>query len=163
MHETRDATFDGEVLRLDKPLNLPPDSRVRVTIEAESAGDRPHDPGGRSPGIPPDREPVFEPIPQLHVEYDVELTDPDRSRAQMEQFKLNGKWLESHWADLLPQARGKYVVVAGREAFLTETAEDAWAWARATHPEDEGPMVQFVLKQKGPRIHGHRGVMGPRG
>ncbi len=30
------ATFDGAVLRLDKPLRLPPNTRVRITVEPES-------------------------------------------------------------------------------------------------------------------------------
>lgn len=30
---TVSATFDGEVLRLDEPLDLEPNTRVRITIE----------------------------------------------------------------------------------------------------------------------------------
>ena len=33
MTKTLGATFDGEVLRLDEPLDLKPNTRVRVTIE----------------------------------------------------------------------------------------------------------------------------------
>jgi hypothetical protein len=33
MTRTLEATFDGKVLRPDKPLNLEPNTRVRVTIE----------------------------------------------------------------------------------------------------------------------------------
>jgi hypothetical protein len=29
-----EATYDGEALRLDEPIELPPNTRVRVTIEA---------------------------------------------------------------------------------------------------------------------------------
>ena len=35
MATTLKAVFDGAVLRLDKPLRLPPNTRVRITIEAE--------------------------------------------------------------------------------------------------------------------------------
>jgi len=35
---TREATYDGEVLRFDKPIELEPNTRVRVTIEAASLG-----------------------------------------------------------------------------------------------------------------------------
>jgi|GEM_PF-919641 len=33
------ATFDGEVLRPDKPIGLPPNSRVRLTLETEPVED----------------------------------------------------------------------------------------------------------------------------
>ena len=33
------ATFDGEVLRPDQPISLPPNSRVRLTLETEPAED----------------------------------------------------------------------------------------------------------------------------
>ena len=38
MATTLNATFDGTVLRLDTPLELPPNTRVRVTVEAEDLG-----------------------------------------------------------------------------------------------------------------------------
>ena len=34
MTTTLEATFDGKVLRPDKPLDLEPNTRVRVTIES---------------------------------------------------------------------------------------------------------------------------------
>lgn len=34
MTKTLEALFDGEVLRPDKPLQLEPNTRVRITIEA---------------------------------------------------------------------------------------------------------------------------------
>ena len=33
MTKTLEATFDGEVLRPDEPIELPPNTRVRVTID----------------------------------------------------------------------------------------------------------------------------------
>lgn len=39
-----------------------------------------------------------------------------RSKVQDERAKRNSDWLQSHWADLLPQVRGKFVAVAGQEA-----------------------------------------------
>ena len=90
--------------------------------------------------------------------FDIE-TDPDRlaqSQAQAKQFKRNSDWLEAHWPDLLPQARGKYLVVAGQEAFLADAPEDAWAAARAAHPEDDGALSQYVTTKLGPRIYAHR-------
>ena len=37
MTRTIEATFDGEVLLLDEPLDLEPNTRVRVTIETSDA------------------------------------------------------------------------------------------------------------------------------
>ena len=37
MTRTIEATFDGEVLLLDEPLDLKPNTRVRVTIETSDA------------------------------------------------------------------------------------------------------------------------------
>lgn len=33
MSQTFDATFDGNVFRLDQPIELAPNTRVRITIE----------------------------------------------------------------------------------------------------------------------------------
>lgn len=35
MTTTLYATFDGEVIRPDRPVHLPPNTRVRVTLEPE--------------------------------------------------------------------------------------------------------------------------------
>jgi hypothetical protein len=89
----------------------------------------------------------------------VEPTDPSevaRFRAQEEQARRNGAWLQAHWDELLPQARGKFVAVAGRQPFVADSAEEAWARARAAHPEDEGALVQFVRPEQGPRLYAHR-------
>ena len=37
MTRTLEATFDGKALRLDEPLDLEPNTRVRVTIETNVA------------------------------------------------------------------------------------------------------------------------------
>jgi AF2212-like protein len=37
MTRTVNATFDGEVLRPDEPVDLEPNTRVRVTIEAAAS------------------------------------------------------------------------------------------------------------------------------
>jgi hypothetical protein len=89
-----------------------------------------------------------------------EVTDPAeiaRCRAQHERGKRNSDWLQAHWPDLLPQARGKFVVVAGQEAFIADTPEEAWAWADRVHPGDNGAFVQYVRPEQGPRIYAHRG------
>ena len=40
MTRTLEATFDGEALILDEPLDLKPNTRVRVTIETRGAPQR---------------------------------------------------------------------------------------------------------------------------
>ena len=81
----------------------------------------------------------------------------ERGRAGDEQFDRNAAWLEVHWSDLLPEARGSFAAVADQQAYVAATIEEAWAWARANHPEDEAPLVQYVPKDTRPRIYAHKG------
>jgi hypothetical protein len=97
--------------------------------------------------------------PQFTIE---EVTDPEEiacHRAWHEKFRRNADWLEMHWAEILPQAHGKFIAVAGQEAFIADTPEDAVAQARATHPDDEGLLSQYVFPPGGPRIYGNRWKM----
>jgi hypothetical protein len=85
-----------------------------------------------------------------------EVTDPDeieRIKAQDERARRNSDWLQKHWPELLPAARGKFIAVAGREAFIADTAEDAWAMAKAAHHDDGGAIDQYVRPELGPRIY----------
>jgi hypothetical protein len=88
-----------------------------------------------------------------------EVSDPaeiQRSQAQDALHRRNSAWLQSHWGDVLPQARGKFVAVAGQEAFIAETPAQAWAWVEATHPEDNGAIVRYIRTQRGPRLYADR-------
>ena len=85
-----------------------------------------------------------------------EVTDPsvvEAARVRAEQGGDNANWLENHWCELLPRARGKYIAVAGGEGFVAETAQAAWAWVDQTHREDGGAFVQYVPCIRGPRIY----------
>ena len=87
------------------------------------------------------------------------VTDPAaiaRARAVHELAGRNSDWLETHWPDILPEALGKHLVIAGQEAFIADTSAEAWALAKAAHPEDEGALCQYVLPSRGPRIYAHR-------
>lgn len=89
-----------------------------------------------------------------------EVTDRDevaRVHAQHEQARKNSAWLQAHWADFLPRAFGKFIAVAGQEAYIAETPEEARSWARSTHPEDRGALVEYVLPPGGPRFYANRG------
>jgi hypothetical protein len=88
-----------------------------------------------------------------------EVTDPaevTRFNAQYEQMRRNADWLEAHWDDVLPQAHGKFLAVAGQEAFLGDSADEAWAWTATAHAEDLGALVQYVLPPGGPRFYANR-------
>lgn len=89
-----------------------------------------------------------------------EVTDPEEvahARTQHERQLRNSHWLQAHWADVLPEARGKFVAVAGEEACIAETSAEAWAWVEAQHPEDNGAFVRYVRLDRGPRIYAYRG------
>ncbi len=89
-----------------------------------------------------------------------DVTDPDeirRIQAQDKRHRRNSDWLQAHWADVLPQARGKFVAVAGQEAFIAETPAEAWAWVDNSHPEDTGAIVQYVRTAVGPRFYANCG------
>ncbi|MBY0229381.1 MAG: hypothetical protein K2W96_08895 [Gemmataceae bacterium] len=58
--------------------------------------------------------------------------------------RLNRDWLSAHWADLMPQARGKYVVVANQTAHLADSVREALDWADAQEPRDPGRILDFV-------------------
>jgi hypothetical protein len=82
-----------------------------------------------------------------------EVTDSDvitRARAHDQRMKRNLDWLNAHWDDLLPGSHGRYVAVAGQEAFV------------ADHPEDNGAFSQYVKTKLGPRIYANRGRVASR-
>jgi hypothetical protein len=94
--------------------------------------------------------------PRMVIE---EVTDPEhiaRAQAQFVRAKLNGDWLQAHWADVLPRARGRHLAIAGQEPFVADTAEEAWAMAMAAHPDDDGALLQYVRPERGPRIYANR-------
>lgn len=94
--------------------------------------------------------------PRITIEEVGGPSDIARFRAQDERARRNGDWLQSHWAELLPRARGKFLAVAGEEAFLADSPEEAWAMAAAAHPEDAGAFVQYVRPERGPRLYANR-------
>jgi hypothetical protein len=91
--------------------------------------------------------------PQVTVEFGPPPADPSAVLARAERSRRNSEWLQAHWGDLLPQAVGKYVAVAGAEAFIADTPEEAWAWADRTHPEDDSATVRYVNPHRGPKIY----------
>ena len=85
-----------------------------------------------------------------------EVRDPNavaRAYAQDARHRRNSEWLQTHWRDVLPQARGKFLAVAGQEPFIATTPAAARAWIDALHPEDDGALVQYIRLETGPRIY----------
>ena len=77
--------------------------------------------------------------------------------AKLARARLNRDWLSSHWAELLPSARGKFVAVAGERAFLADTPEQAWKMAEEAFPNDDGAFVQYIRPVEGPRFYANQG------
>lgn len=89
-----------------------------------------------------------------------EVSEPSeiaRSQAQDDCHRRNSEWLQAHWADVLPYARGKFLAVAGQESFIAETPAQAWAWVEATHADDTGAIVRYIRPETGPRIYANSG------
>jgi hypothetical protein len=92
-------------------------------------------------------------VPPVRIE---EATDPREIALFREhhlRFERNQDWLLQHWSEIVPKAAGKYLVVAGQEAFIADTSEAACALAKAAHPEDDGAFGEFLSTRQGPRIY----------
>ena len=81
-----------------------------------------------------------------------ELTDPEelkQARLQREQFDRNSKWLQEHFDEVYVAAsRGKFVCIAGEQAFIGDTNEEVVARATAAHPDDKGYFTRYIPRQK---------------
>ena len=66
----------------------------------------------------------------------IDQAEDDEGHPHRDAFLQNSWWLIEHWLEVLPPALGKYLAVAGRQAFAADSAEEARALARAAHPED---------------------------
>lgn len=91
---------------------------------------------------------------QAHILFD-EAIDPEeerRFRAQSKRIARNSQWLEAHWSEL-SAARGRFIAIAGEEAFIADSDAEARALARTAHPDDDGVLVQYVWPTNGPRIY----------
>ncbi len=87
-----------------------------------------------------------------------EVDDPalaERMRVQDRKLRRNLAVFDAHAQDLFSNQRGKVIVVAGEELHITDTAEEAWAWAESTHPDDEGVFVHYIPVERGWRIYGN--------
>jgi hypothetical protein len=85
-----------------------------------------------------------------------EVTDPvelANSRAQNERAGRNSAWLQAHVPEIYSKYRGKCICVAGEELFVADTVAEVMALAKAAHPEDDGAILRYILKEKREMIY----------
>ena len=97
-------------------------------------------------------------VPSLTVEFGIPPATGEAAavRARQERARRNSEWLQTHWGQLLPEAFGKFVAVAGEEAFVADTPQQAWAWAAQKHPQDDTATVQYINSRPGPKVYANR-------
>lgn len=98
------------------------------------------------------------PFEQLKVVME-EVTDPAelaKAQSQRAQYDCNWAWFKPQATEIYEQFRGQGVVIAGQETFAAKTPEEAWALAKATHPDDEGRFIIYVPRERMARIYGHQ-------
>ncbi len=132
------------------------DTSEEARARAEAA--HPDDKGLIVQYVPPEKGPA------MFGPFTITETDPvdcESFNRQHDQAVCNSLWLSSHWPDLLPAALGKFVAVAGQEAFIADTSEEACARAEAAHPDDKGLLIKYVSPAKGPRIYAVGRLLAP--
>ena len=85
-----------------------------------------------------------------------EVTDPielAKAQAQNERADRNSAWLQAHVPEIYSKYRGRYICVAGEELFVAETVAEVMALAKAAHPEDDGAILRYILKEKREMIY----------
>lgn len=95
--------------------------------------------------------------PKFVIEEVIDPATVARFQAQDERARQNEAWLQSHWFELLPRTRGRFIAVAGQEAFIADSQQEARAMATAAHPDDDGMIEQYVRPERGPRLYAHQG------
>lgn len=87
-----------------------------------------------------------------------EETDPveiAKARAQMEKFERNYAWLVANAKEVFSH-RGTYICIAGQELFVGDDIKELLARAKTAHPEDDGPLFQYVPRERAARVYAHR-------
>jgi len=86
-----------------------------------------------------------------------EITDPKvikEMEERWERYSRNEAVFREKAHAIYQQYRGKVVVIAGQELHVADTVDEAWAWARQNHPDDDGLFTRLVPKERGWRIYG---------
>jgi hypothetical protein len=99
-------------------------------------------------------------IQQAHKTSELEMfevTDPgDLAAAEIRRayFDRNSAWLQAHIKEVCTDdRRGKFLCIAGEQAFVGDTVEDVVKRARAAHPDDQGWFTGYIPREKVPRIY----------
>ena len=85
-----------------------------------------------------------------------DVTDPvelARAGARDEHLRRNLAWFEAHARELGSAHAGQCICIAGEELFVADTPEEALTQAKAAHPEDEGPFLHYLSRERIPRIY----------
>src|ERR1700678_1364324 len=85
-----------------------------------------------------------------------EVTDPvllAKVRAQHQRADRNSAWLQAHVPEIYSKYRGKFICVAGEELFVADTVAEVMALAEAAHPDDDGAILRYILKEKREMIY----------
>ena len=85
-----------------------------------------------------------------------EVTDTQElaeARARRTRFDRNETWLQAHAAEIYRRHRGRYICIAGKELFVADTADAAYASGKSAHPEDDGRFVRYIPEEKLPRVY----------
>lgn len=88
-----------------------------------------------------------------------EVTDPvelAQAQAQRERFDRNWAWFKAWATEVYERFRGQCVVIAGQEIFPASEPAEAWALAKAAHPEDDGSFIIYVPREKVARVYGYQ-------
>lgn len=87
----------------------------------------------------------------------IEASDPDdiaAAQKRREQFDRNSDWLVAHFAEVYtPENRGKFICIAGEQAFVGDVVNDAVGRATAAHPSDHGWFTRYIPQEKVPRVY----------
>lgn len=86
-----------------------------------------------------------------------EVTDPEElARAQDERFQRNWDWFQAHAPSIFAAHRDKFICIAGQELFVADTPTEAWARAKAAHPDDDGRFIHYIYPDKRARIYAYQ-------
>jgi hypothetical protein len=92
------------------------------------------------------------PVPEVTVEIETDPVEIERSRAQQAQADANWDWLRSRLVELAVGNRGRYLCVAGQQAFIADTPVEARRLAREAHPDDKGIVSHYFRTSTLPLI-----------
>lgn len=97
-------------------------------------------------------------VPKITMREETDAIEIAKAQARREKFDRNYAWLEAHAAEVFSH-RGKYICIAGQQLFVGDDIKVLLAQAKSAHPDDDGPLIQYVPMEKAARIYAHRWSM----